>query len=207
MRLPIRLPSARSTPRSLAGVAGHRDAVPLQPLRGRVPLSHGRRGGVCEPGTAIELPTRVARMTARKMFTKFHAAWVMMGGPAVLIVDLDANTCGGRYVPSIRLRSAPASANTSAMNATGRPPTSKHHASTVWGVLMDFPASPGWRDHPPRLGSVSDRPLVIGSAVERTVRTYGQAPRPVPDSHRPGPAGPPVLGGPGPSSIKRNNSS
>ncbi len=58
----------------------------------------------------MELSTRVARMTARKMFTKFHTAWVLMGGPAVLILDLDANTCGGRHVPSIRLRSAPAPA-------------------------------------------------------------------------------------------------
>ena len=72
---------------------------------------------------------------------------------------------------------------------------------------MDSQRLPGCETIHHRLGSVSDRPLIVGSTVEQMVRTYVQAFRPVLDSHRLGPAARGVLGSAGSSSIKHNDSS
>lgn len=44
----------------------------------------------------------------------------------------------------------------------------------VWDVLMDPQRFAEWVTVHHRLGSVSDRPLVRGSTVEQTLRTYGR---------------------------------
>jgi uncharacterized membrane protein len=44
----------------------------------------------------------------------------------------------------------------------------------VWDVLMDPRRLADWVTIHHRLGRVSDRPLVLGSTVEQTVRTYGK---------------------------------
>ena len=96
-----------NAPQSLAGWRDIAMRRVFNPYAARVRPSHERRGESASLGFAMQLSTLVARMNARKMFTKFHRTWVMIGGPAVLFLDLDANACGGPLVPTVRLRWPP----------------------------------------------------------------------------------------------------